>query len=333
MKISEILVESKQLDEGPLLNKIGSAVGKGVGAVGKGVGAVAGGVAGFGAAVRKGYRAGKATVASGGDYYDTPTPNSGDYGKTSKDGSKIWNNKTKSWEPYDNSTAEPGAASAADAPAAGAAPANAPAAPANAPANAPAAPEAGAAPAAGAAPTAQQINKAGPKGTAVAKAQTGKAGQALAKTTQAVAGQDQTAAGQTMYAQVKANVDKLDKKGKQRIMQLLQKSLGAPAAPAAAAAPAPAPKLGVAPTMSTVTKNWDAETGEPLTPKAKAEYAKFSPEQKAEIEKNKAARKPARATQAEIDADRERIMGSNSGESIARTGKVVAESFSLYRKH
>jgi hypothetical protein len=137
-----------------------------------------------------------------------------------------------------------------------------------------------------------------------------------------------------MYAQVKANVDKLDKKGKQRIMQLLQKSLGAPAAPAAApAAAAPAPKLGVAPTMSTVTKNWDAETGEPLTPKAKAEYAKFSPEQKAEIEKNKAARKPARATQAEIDADRERIMGSNSGESIARTGKVVAESFSLYRKH
>jgi hypothetical protein len=29
---------------------------------------------------------------------------------------------------------------------------------------------------------------------------------------------------------------------------------------------------------------------------------------------------------------RERIMGANSGESTARTGKVVAESFSLYRK-
>ena len=44
------------------------------------------------------------------------------------------------------------------------------------------------------------------------------------------------------------------------------------------------------------------------------------------------ARKPARATQAEIDADRERIMGPNSGESTVRTGKVVAESFSLFRK-
>jgi hypothetical protein len=310
MKISEILVESKQLDEGPLLNKIGSAVGKGVGTVAKGVGAVAGGVVGTGKALAKGYQAGKAAVGSGGDYYDTPKPNSGDYGKVSKDGSKIWNNKSKSWEPYDNSTAEPGAAPA-NAPAAGAAPANAPAA--------------------GAAPTAQQINKAGPKGTAQAKPVTGTvAKQAMAKTGAALAGQDTAQAGQTMYAQVKANVDKLDKKGKQRIMQLLQKSLGAPAA--APAAPAAAPKLGVAPTMSTVTKNWDAETGEPLTPKAKAEYAKFSPEQKAEIEKNKAARKPARATQAEIDADRERIMGPTS-DSIIRTANPISESFSLYRKH
>jgi hypothetical protein len=131
-----------------------------------------------------------------------------------------------------------------------------------------------------------------------------------------------------MYAQVKANIDKLDKKGKQRIMQLLQKSLGAPTA-----APAAAPKLGVAPTMSTVTKNWDAETGEPLTPKANAEYAKFSPEQKAEIEKNIADknRKPAKPTQAEIDADREKIMGPTS-DSIIRTAKPISESFSLYRK-
>jgi hypothetical protein len=37
-----------------------------------------------------------------------------------------------------------------------------------------------------------------------------------------------------VYSQVKANIDKLDKKGKQRILQLLQKSLGTPvAAPAA----------------------------------------------------------------------------------------------------
>jgi hypothetical protein len=52
-----------------------------------------------------------------------------------------------------------------------------------------------------------------------------------------------------MYAQVKANIDKLDKKGKQRILQLLQKSMAAPAAtpaagaaPAATSAPAPAPE-------------------------------------------------------------------------------------------
>jgi hypothetical protein len=66
MKIHEILVES-QLQEGPILNKIGSAVGKGVGALAKGVGAVAGGVAGLGTAVKKGFQAGKATVGGADD--------------------------------------------------------------------------------------------------------------------------------------------------------------------------------------------------------------------------------------------------------------------------
>jgi hypothetical protein len=45
-----------------------------------------------------------------------------------------------------------------------------------------------------------------------------------------------------VYAQVKANVNKLDKKGKQRILQLLQKSVAAPvpkAPPATTAAPEP----------------------------------------------------------------------------------------------
>ena len=54
MKIHEILVESRQLDEGPLLNKIGSGIGKFAGTVAKGVGAVAGGVAGAGTALKKG---------------------------------------------------------------------------------------------------------------------------------------------------------------------------------------------------------------------------------------------------------------------------------------
>ena len=66
MKIHEILIES-QLQEGPILNKISSAVGKGVGTLAKGVGAVAGGVAGLGSAVKKGFQAGKATVGGAGD--------------------------------------------------------------------------------------------------------------------------------------------------------------------------------------------------------------------------------------------------------------------------
>ena len=67
MRIQEILIESHQLDEGPILNKIGTAVGKGVGTLAKGVGAVAGGVAGLGSAVKKGFQAGKATVGGAGD--------------------------------------------------------------------------------------------------------------------------------------------------------------------------------------------------------------------------------------------------------------------------
>jgi hypothetical protein len=78
-------------------------------------------------------------------------------------------------------------------------------------------------------PTAGDVNKAGPAGTAAAKPLQGQAKVAADKTAAATAGQDQSAAGQTMYAQVKANIDKLDKKGKQRILQLLQKSMAAPA--------------------------------------------------------------------------------------------------------
>jgi hypothetical protein len=58
--------------------------------------------------------------------------------------------------------------------------------------------------------------------------------------------QSQEKANQTVYAQVKANVDKLDKKGKQRILQLLQKSVAAPAPKAPAAAPGAAPAGGAA---------------------------------------------------------------------------------------
>jgi hypothetical protein len=209
MRIEDILVESKQLDEGPLSNKIGSAVGT----VARGVGAVGGGIVGAGQAIAKGYRAGKAAVGSSGDYYDTPTPNSGDYGKLSRDGSKIWNNKSKSWEPYDKSTAEPAAA-----------PSNAPQAAGAAPSNAPA---------------------------------------------------------------TTPNIDR---------------------------------------SVSTPVKNV-ADFGT-----IQRSIKTLSPRQKAALVAQ-LSRKPARreSTQAEIDADRERIMGPGS-ESTVRTGKVIAESFSLYRK-
>ena len=116
MRINEILTESEihQLDEGPMLDKAGTLVGKAVGGAAKGVGAVAGGIAGIGRAFKKGYAGGKAVV--GGD----PSPNAD--------------------EPA--APAKPAAAPAA-APAAGGAPAAPAAAPADttaAPAAAPAAP-------------------------------------------------------------------------------------------------------------------------------------------------------------------------------------------------
>ena len=78
-------------------------------------------------------------------------------------------------------------------------------------------------------PTAKDINAAGPDGSAPAKDQTGAAGAALAKTDAVTDKQTSTKAGETVYAQVKANIDKLDAKGKGRILQLVKQSLAAPA--------------------------------------------------------------------------------------------------------
>ena len=193
MKITEILVESQQLDEGPILNKIGSAVGKAAGTVAKGVGAVAGGIAGVGSAIKKGWDAGKATVAGAGD--DETDPNA------------------------PAATAKPAATGKTP--------------PATAPGGG-----------AGAQPAATDINAAGPKGTAPAQNLKGAAKVAADKTAAVTQDQNAAQAGQTVYAQVKANIDKLDKKGKQRILQLLQKSVAAPAAPAAPAADPGAGAMG-----------------------------------------------------------------------------------------
>ena len=223
MRINEILTESQlqQLEEGPKLDAFGRGVGKVVGGVAKGVGAVAGGAVGAFNALKKGYQTGKAVVG------DDPDPGAGAPGYT---------------DPVD-----PAARTANTAPAPGAA---APAAGATAPAASTSAPTPGDSappPSTTTPPSAADINAQGPQGSAPAKAQTGDAGRALARSTAVVdktQAQNQEKANQTVYAQVKANVDKLDKKGKQRILQMLQKSMSMPAPGAAPKAGAAAPKAG-----------------------------------------------------------------------------------------
>ena len=227
MRINEILTESQlqQLEEGPKLDAFGRGVGKFVGGVAKGVGALAGGVAGAGRALKKGFQSGRAVVG------DDPDPNAGAPGYTDP------------VEPAPR-TANTSPAPGATAPAGGAA-AGSVAVPEPSPSGA-AEPAGGAAPAPSTTtpPSAADINAQGPKGSAPAKAQTGDAGRALARSTAVVdktQTQNQEKANQTVYAQVKANVDKLDKKGKQRILQMLQKSMSMPAP-----APGGAPKAGAA---------------------------------------------------------------------------------------
>lgn len=160
--------------------------------------------------------------------------------------------------------------------------------------------------------TTSAINKQGPSGTAPAKVAGGAQQQALDKTAQATGG-DVEKTNQTVYAQVKSQINNLDKKGKQRILQLLQKSLQqTPAKPAAAPA-APAQQSAAAP------------AAEPAQPAAGEQPAAAAGKKKP-IPKKKVA-----PSQAEIDADRQRVMGVTS-DSVGRTGRVVAESFTFYRR-
>ena len=340
MKITEILIESQQLDEGPF----GTAVGKAVGGLAKGVGAVAGGVAGLGKAFGKGYQSGKATVA--GD----PDPNAA---------------PADAEEP----AAKPAAGGAQPAltggPTAGLPPATAPVGGATAQ------------------PAAGEVNKAGPAGTAPAKPLQGAAKVAADKTAAATAGQDQSAAGQTMYAQVKANIDKLDKKGKQRILQLLQKSMAAPAGGAeaggtttkdqagAGAMGAMANQLGAAggkPANTMANAPVSAtNTAKPGNPNAAPAATQTAPEpapaaeptaeptattappkrtggrvkgqlsqdpravKRREANAAKTKQQAPAVDQATIDAERDKIMGVTS-DSIVRRQPMMAEGFSLFRK-
>lgn len=235
MKISDLLTESKQLDEGPILDKISAGIGK----ASKAVGAVAGGVAGAVDAAKKGFAAGRSAVAGA---VDQPAPT-----------------------------------------------------------------------------TAADINAAGPKGTVAAKNLTGAAGAAIAKTAAATAGASPEVAGQTVYAQVKSQINNLDKKGKQRIMALLQKSLTPAAAPAVApTAPAPTPAAPAPTAAPAVAPN---PTAAPAAEPVKAARKK----------------KATAPTQAEIDADRARLMGNFTDSVERHKQKMVAEglsngSISIFRK-
>ena len=203
MRINEILTESQlqQLEEGPKLDALGRGIGGVVSGAAKGIGAVAGGVRGAFTALKKGYQTGKAIVG------DDPDPNAGAPGYTA---------------PADKAAPAPVADPKATAtPDPKVTPTPAPVAdPKVAPTPAP---EPSTTP-----PSAKDINAQGPEGSAPAKDQTGAAGAALAKTDAVTDKQTTTKAGETVYAQVKANIDKLDKKGKQRILQLLTKSIATP---------------------------------------------------------------------------------------------------------
>lgn len=292
MKISEVLVESKQLQEGPILNKIGTGVGKVAGTLGKAVGAAAGGVVGLGKAIKKGYQAGRDVVGMAGDAMKSTSG-----GKASAQ------------------TAQPAAAQGA-----AAAQAAAPAAPAQAATAAQADPTA-AAPAQSTAvpPSTSQINKAGPQGAPMARAVQGAgAKQALARTTAATAQQAPDAAADTLYSQVKANVEKLDKKGKQRLLVLLQKSIAQhatrtkpAAAPGAAAAPA---QPAAAPATSTAAPAQAAQPAAGTTAKpAGKKPVKIASKKKAPAAPAAPAAQPQTA-------------------SIVHNGKVIAEGLSLFRK-
>lgn len=289
MKINEILIES-QLQEGPLLNKLGSAVGKGVGTVAKGVGAVAGGIAGLGKAFKKGYSAGKGTVSGAGDDSDTDSAPSG--------GGTV-------------AQAAPGSVT-------GKTPQPKPTGPVTAPSQT---------------PPKNKLQAAAP----VPKSTAPDAGQDtdLGPVGKVRPGADSApAANDTQYAQAQKAIAALAQEDQKRILITLRSDPKVKAAMAQGKT-----KSTAQPAAPYTGPNWDAETGAPLSPKAKAEYEKFTPAQKAEIEKNiadkqkqleptgtaKKSKKKVSPSQAEIDADRARIMGPTS-DSVIRTGKSIVES-------
>ena len=374
MRIHDLLIESdNHLNEGPKWNKFGQAVGNVAGMAAKGVGAVAGGIAGLGAAAKKGFQAGKSQVAAADDGPASKTKKSAAPAKAAapKTGAAT-SAAPATGEPDELGRVEPklagGKAATSGTPSKGKGFVSGVKAglskgisalndPSSTPGSAgsdeePAATAAGGG--AGKQPAAKDINAAGPKGTAPAKPVTGQAKTAADKTAAATKGQDAAGAGQTMYAQVKANIDKLDKKGKQRIMQLLQKSLAQPAPSAMGQmagqvtqkpntmANAPVSKTNTAkpgnPNAAAPTGNYDGKTGAPLSDKAKADAAfDASPEGKALQAKVDAMGSGKSASTGKKPV---RVQGKKAGQpapqqqvaSKINTGNMIAEGFSLFRK-
>jgi hypothetical protein len=271
MRLNEILTEDTEISEGPLMNKIGTAVGKAVGTAAKGVGAVAGGIAGLGAAAKKGYAAGKNTVAGAGDDEDPAAQGGAQAGGQGAAGGQqpasggdvtkrqvaqdMWKKgKIGQNNPFLNMAKKAGMQDTdQETPAAGGGQAG------------------GKQPAAG-----------GKQPAAQGGAQAGGQGAAPADNAQ----QDQAPQG-TAYSQVKSKISQLDKKGKQRILAALQKELGAqPAAqekPAAGGAgafgqmaanlqgePNPAVSTGTSSTGGTTSKvgSTTTHTANPNNPNA-----------------------------------------------------------------
>lgn len=86
MKLTEITTVEEQERVDELVGAIGRGIGKAVGGVAKGIGAVAGGIAGIPGAIKKGFKAGKSTVA--GDDSEAPAakePKQGMFSKMASD--------------------------------------------------------------------------------------------------------------------------------------------------------------------------------------------------------------------------------------------------------
>jgi len=344
MKINEILIES-QLQEGPLLNKLGSAIGKGVGTLAKGVGAVAGGIAGIGSAVKKGYQAGKAQVGAAGDDAPSPAagpgttatgsapaakPAAGSTAGAAKPGTQTLAN------PKDPNTGTTPAAAAGQDGAAGAAgkPGAAGAAGQDGAAGAAGKPgAAGAAGQDGAAGAAGQDGAAGAAGQDGAAGAAGKPGTPKTKPQPVAAGPADSqgriepkmgstaSANDTQYAQAQKAIAALQPEDQKQILAALQSDPKVKSSLSQQTTKQPVAQTGTTkgapgkPTFTGVPKKNPTPKGEPPSATPAAEPA---------LTKTKGRKKPAAPSQAEIDADRERLIGPTS-DSIIRRGRSIVE--------